>query len=155
MQFHFPQYIDIEDKIFGPLTFKQAIYVAGGAGGAYFVYRLLPSFAFISVPIIVAIIALTLALAFFPKEKLGKPFIEILQAGFSFLLKEKLYTWKKTQKEPSSTEVEFISSKASPSVKIPKVRSGTLSSVSFGLDIKGSATNEDIAKKDLPSERLL
>jgi hypothetical protein len=29
MQFRVPQFIDIEDKLFGPLTFKQFIYLAG------------------------------------------------------------------------------------------------------------------------------
>ena len=42
MQFHIPQYIDIEDKLFGPLTLKQAVYVAGGLGGAYLAYRIIP-----------------------------------------------------------------------------------------------------------------
>ncbi len=32
MQFHVPQYIDIEDKLFGSLTLKQGIYVAGVGG---------------------------------------------------------------------------------------------------------------------------
>ena len=32
MRFEVPQFVDIEDKIFGPLTFKQFIYIAGGAG---------------------------------------------------------------------------------------------------------------------------
>lgn len=142
MQFHFPQFIDIEDKIFGPLTFKQAIYVAGGVGGSYFIYRLFPSYTFISIPIIVGIIGLTWALAFFPKEKLGKPFIEILQAGISFLLKEKLYIWKKIPKTPKKTEIEFTSSKNAPPPQIPTVRQGTLSSISFSLDIKGSNIEE-------------
>src|SRR3990172_12458701 len=42
MQFQVPQFIEIEDKIFGPLTFKQFIYVAGGAGACYLLWRVLP-----------------------------------------------------------------------------------------------------------------
>ncbi|MFM2424198.1 MAG: hypothetical protein RLZZ70_589, partial [Candidatus Parcubacteria bacterium] len=30
MQFEVPQFIEIEDKIFGPLTWKQFLYVGGG-----------------------------------------------------------------------------------------------------------------------------
>ena len=32
MRFQVPQFIEIESKIFGPLTFKQFIYLAGGGG---------------------------------------------------------------------------------------------------------------------------
>lgn len=135
MQFHIPQYIDIEDKLFGPLSLKQAIYVAGGLGGAYVVYRLVPGYLFISAPIIVGIAVLTWALAFYPKEKLGKPFIEILEAGVNYALKEKLYTWKKTTKEPGvDTEETFVPSQPTATPAVPQ---GTLSSASFGLDIRG------------------
>lgn len=133
MQFHIPQYIDIEDKLFGPLTLKQGIYVAGGLGAAYLVFRLIPYVA-ISGPIILAIGLLTWALGFYPKEKLGRPFIEILEAALSYAMKDKLYTWKKTPKEPTLEKNEdFISATATPMT--PTIRTGTLSSKSFGLDV--------------------
>lgn len=140
MQFHIPQYIDIEDKLFGPLTLKQALYVAGGAGGIYLVWRLIP-YIFISAPIIFAIGGLTWALAFYPKEKLGKPFIEILEAGFNYMMREKLYTWKKTTKESTGkTEEEFLPSQ---SFSTPSVPTGKLSSASFDLDVRAPKIEED------------
>lgn len=140
MQFHIPQYIDIEDKLFGPLTLKQAIYVAGGAGGIYLVWRIVPGI-FISAPIIAGIAALTWALAFFPKEKLGKPFIEILEAGFNYMTRDKLYTWKKTTKEAAAGKEE----KFMPSLPVstPVVPSGKLSSASFNLDVRGTPKVEE------------
>jgi len=144
MQFHIPQNIDIEDKLFGSLTLKQAIYLAGGAGGAYLFYRLIP-YLFLSAPLIAGIGVLTWALAFYPKEKLGKPFIEILEAGLQYALKDKLYTWKKTtEKIQPGKEEAFIPSKAPAT---PAVPSGKLSSASFGLDIKGPPKVSD---KELP-----
>ena len=135
MQYHIPQYIDIEDKLFGPLTLKQAIYVAGGAGGIYLAWRIIP-YIFISAPIIFAIGALTWALAFYPKEKLGRPFIEILEAGFNYMTRDKLYTWKKTTQEAKAGKEEaFISSQPTAT---PIVSSGKLSSASFGLDVGNS-----------------
>lgn len=135
MQFHIPQYIDIEDKIFGPLTLKQAIYVAGGAGGAYLAWRLVP-YVFISAPLIFGISLLTWALAFFPKEKLGRPFIEILEAGFHYMLRDKLYTWKKTTKEAESgKEEQFLSAEIASTPAIPL---GKLSSASSSLDVRGT-----------------
>lgn len=134
MQFHFPQYIDIEDKLFGPLSLKQAIYTAGGIGAAYVVYVYIP-YIFLSVPIIVGIGVLTWALAFYPKEKLGRPFIEVLEAGFYYLLREKLYTWKKTTKEPSLGQVENYTPTQAPLT--PVVPQGKLSSSSYNIDVKG------------------
>mgnify|MGYP001591397921 FL=1 len=132
MQFHIPQHLEIEDKIFGPLTIKQAIYSAGGAGGAFLIYKILPS-VFFSAPLIVALGVLVWALAFYPEEKLGKPFIEILESAVKYFFGEKLYTWKKTKKDATlGEEQEFISAKG-PSV--PMVSKGGLASKSFDLDV--------------------
>ncbi len=141
MQFHIPQYIDIEDKLFGPLTLKQAIFVAGGIGGAYVFYKLIPWF-FLSAPLIVGIGILTWALAFYPERKLGKPFIQILEAGFKYSLKNKLYLWKKKAERPrDQTEEAFVSAQLpAPTPAIPK---GRLSSTSFGVDIKGEEKDDD------------
>lgn len=151
MQFHIPQYIDIEDKLFGPLTLKQAIYVVGGVGGAYLVYRAIPIL-FIKAPLILGIAALTWALAFYPKEKLGKPFIEILEAALNYTLKNKLYTWKKTEKEPAlGAEKEF----SSASLPVPpSIPSGTLASKSFELDVRKPQSGE-IEEKELGKRGLL
>ena len=143
MQFHIPQYIDIEDKLFGPLTLKQAIYVAGGLGGVYLVWRTVP-YIFLSAPLILGIGLLTWALAFFPKEKLGRPFIEILEAGFHYLLRDKLYTWKKTTQEASAgKEEQFVSSTP---ISTPAIPSGKLSSTSFNLDVRGAPKTGVIEK---------
>lgn len=147
MQFHIPQYIDIEDKLFGPLTLKQAVYVAGGLGGAYLVYRIIP-YTVIKGPIILGIAGLTWALAFYPKEKLGKPFIEILEAAFNFMIRDKLYTWKKTTKEATAgKEEDFISSQ---SFSTPTIPTGKLSSTSFNLDVRGPkvADEKELGGKD-------
>lgn len=147
MQFHIPQYIDIEDKLFGPLTLKQAVYVAGGLGGAYLVYRIIP-YTVIKGPIILGIAGLTWALAFYPKEKLGKPFIEILEAAFNFMVRDKLYTWKKTTKEATAgKEEDFIPSQ---SFSTPTIPTGKLSSTSFNLDVRGPevADEKELGGKD-------
>ena len=48
MRFEVPQFIEVEDKIFGPFTWKQFIYLAGGAGAAVTLYLMLPFFLFVS-----------------------------------------------------------------------------------------------------------
>lgn len=155
MQFHFPQYIDIEDKLFGPLSLKQAIFVAGGIGGAYVAFTYIPYLA-ISAPIIAGIGVLTWALAFYPKERLGRPFIEVLEAGFNYFLRDKLYTWKKTTKEPSlGKEEQFLSSQGPMT---PAVSSGKLASSSFALDVRGPEIEHEredtLASRGRPNEGL-
>ena len=63
MRFQVPQYIEIEDKIFGPLTFKQFIYVAGGVGLCVIFFIFLPKF--LAIIISVPIFTFAAALAFY------------------------------------------------------------------------------------------
>ena len=63
MQFQVPQFIEVEDKIFGPLTFKQFVYMTGGVGAAYMLWRVMPLYA--SGPLIVCVGLFAAGLAFF------------------------------------------------------------------------------------------
>ena len=83
MDFKVPQFIEIEDKIFGPFSFKQFLYLAGGAGIIYLLYKALP-FILALIPILI-VGGLSLALTFYRIN--DKPFIFILEAYFKYLLK--------------------------------------------------------------------
>jgi len=133
MQFKVPQYIEVEDKIIGPLTFKQAIYVGGGAGIAFVLWRLLPFV--VAIPLIGGVAALAWALAFYPKQKLGKPFIEILQAAFKYKTRGNLYTWKKTERKQSSTKAQEPDLTRAPLLSVPNVSSGGLKDKAANLDV--------------------
>jgi hypothetical protein len=95
MRFEVPQFIDIEDKIFGPLTFKQFIYIAGGGGLCFAVYKLLPIY--FAIPLMLGLAVLAWALAFYRLN--NQPFINILQAFIVFQVKGKKYIWKKEVKK--------------------------------------------------------
>jgi hypothetical protein len=99
MRFEVPQFIDIEDKIFGPLTFKQFIYVAGGGGLAFAIYKLLPIY--FAIPLMLAVAVLAWALAFYKLN--NQPFINIGQAFIIYLLHGKRYVWKKEIKKTTPT----------------------------------------------------
>jgi len=91
MQFKVPQFLDIEDKIFGPFTFKQFVYLAGGAGLCFVLYKalgLLVGF----IPMLL-IAGLSLALTFYRPN--NKPLINMIEAGFKYLMQNKLYIWKR------------------------------------------------------------
>ncbi|OGI94644.1 hypothetical protein A3A03_01225 [Candidatus Nomurabacteria bacterium RIFCSPLOWO2_01_FULL_40_18] len=102
MQFKVPQFLDIEDKIFGPFTFKEFVYLAGGAGLCFIIYKLL-GFFWGAIPIL-AIAALSIALARYRPN--NKPFIDMIQAGFSYLTQSKLYIWKRREKKRNKIDSE-------------------------------------------------
>jgi len=93
MQFKVPQFLDIEDKIFGPFTFKQFVYLVGGAGLCYVFYQWL-GFLLGLIPIL-AIASLSGALAFYRPN--NKPFIDMIESGFKYMLQNKLYVWKRRE----------------------------------------------------------
>ena len=132
MQFQVPQFIEVEDRIFGPLTFKQFIYVAGGAGAAYLLWRVLPLF--LAAPLIAGIGGLAAALAFFQWN--GRPFILGIENSFYYFLRTKLYLWSNAQK-PRKTKSESIASPVpAGGGYIPKLSDSKLHELSWSLDIK-------------------
>lgn len=130
MRFQVPQFIDIEDKIFGPFTFKQFIYLAGGAGSAYALYRLLPIY--ISIFLILPVLGVALALTFYKVN--GKPFVEVMQAYFIYVFKGKLFIWKQRKAEKKKKEEE--KKVKTPALgNIPKLTESRLSDISWSLDV--------------------
>lgn len=98
MQFKVPQFLEIEDKIFGPFTFREFVYLAGGAGMCFIVYKLLGLF-WGAIPILA--IAFFAGMLTFYKPN-NKPFLHMLEAGFKYGMQNKLYIWKRRQIKPGS-----------------------------------------------------
>ncbi len=92
MRFEVPQFIDIEDKIFGPFTWKQFVYLLGGAGALFMLFVTLPFLIFLVVAAPVA--ALSAALAFYTID--NQPFIVILESFVRYIGGSRLYLWKKS-----------------------------------------------------------
>lgn len=92
MRFEVPQFIEIEDKIFGPLTWKQFVYMAGGAGVAAVLFFFTPFLIFIIFGIPVA--ALSFLLGFYPIN--NRPFSYFLESAVRYFKNSKLYLWRKS-----------------------------------------------------------
>ncbi len=130
MRFRVPQFIDIEDKLFGPFTFKQFVYLAGGAGLAYVLYRLIPFW--IAIFLIIPTIILALLLTFYKIN--NKPFLYYLQAGISYLISSKLYIWKqRLVKNDDKNKDEVL---PNPVSILPKVSVDSIKDLSWSLDIE-------------------
>lgn len=93
MRFEVPQFIEIEDKVIGPLTWKQFVYLAGGGGLAVTLFLNAPTMIFVLVGL--PGVALAAALAFHRVN--NRPFSVFLEACFAYISRTKLYLWRKDQ----------------------------------------------------------
>jgi hypothetical protein len=142
MQFKVPQFLEIEDKIFGPFTFRQFVYLAGGAGICFILYKLL-GLKWGALPIIV-IGGFAGALTFYRPN--NKPFINMLEAGVKYLAQSKLYIWKKGGEESNEslrTASRNQSAETSMAPQDPAKLSGSkLRDLAWSLDVL------DLSKKE-------
>ena len=127
MQYQVPQFIEVEDKIFGPLTFKQFIYLLAG-GGLCLMLAL-----FLAMPVV----ALAFALAFY--EVNGRPFIVAIEHGFYYAVSKKLYLWKQRPPE-TKAPVDASLTPALVTGNIPKLTQSKLKDLSWSLNIKDRGT---------------
>ena len=93
MQFQVPQFLDVEDKIIGPFTIKQFIYLMGGLGMGYIAFRFIP---FIGSIIGLGLLALGWALGFYKYN--GKPFVDLVESLYAYYTSGRLYVWKRREK---------------------------------------------------------
>ena len=128
MRYQVPQFIEVEDKIIGPFTVKQFIYLAGGAGMSFVLYTFLPLY--LAIILIAVVMLLSLSLAFYKIN--NKPFIDFLESAFLYYTKQNLYIWKKQDKK--ITEKEAGATQRNQ-VYVPRLSDSKLKELSWSLDI--------------------
>jgi len=102
MKFQVPQFIEEEDKILGPLTLKQSLFIGVAAGFVIFLYFYSSRTALIILGGPVTAFAFSMA---FLKVN-GMPFIYYLQNYFNFSFKNTLYTWQKKEGSPLADKMQ-------------------------------------------------
>ena len=141
MRFEVPQFIEIEDKIFGPLTWKQFIYLAGGGGFGIVAFFILPFFLFVLVAIPVG--ALSAALAFYPIN--NRPFSVFLESAYNYFSNSRLYLWRRkgdfSSPERSQTSAPYMSQE-SEQMYAPPQNQNRLSSLSRQLELNALQKEE-------------
>jgi len=130
MQYQVPQFIEVEDKIVGPLTFRQFAYLLGGAGLSFVLYTIFPLS--IAILFIIPTVVLALGLAFYKVN--NKPLIFVISSAINYIRKSRLYVWKKVPKKIQRVSQE----KMSVGVHIPKLSESKLKELSWGLGVKES-----------------
>ncbi len=102
MQFQVPQFIETEDKIIGPLTLKQFLYLAAAGGISFACFFFLKTWLWLIITLLVGVGGA--ALAFININ--GRPLPKILIAALGFYWKPRLFLWQRTEKAPTLAEDE-------------------------------------------------
>ncbi|HET9641351.1 MAG TPA: PrgI family protein [Candidatus Paceibacterota bacterium] len=137
MEYQVPQFIEVEDKLIGPLTLRQFIYLAGAGGICVIALLYLP----FVVGLLVALLAggFGAALAFYKVN--SKPFVEVLEDGFNYYTRSKLFLWKHSGKAAAEMNAAAAAAAQSPEALRPirpvsRLTSGKLSELAWSLDVE-------------------
>lgn len=128
MQHQVPQFIEVEDKIFGPLTAKQFFYIAAGVASVFILYVFLQLW--LTIILGIPIGGFFVALAFLKVN--GVPFIKILNNAIGFANSNKLYLWKKIPRPIKPQEERLPES----DITGTKLTENKLSDLSWSLDVQ-------------------
>lgn len=133
MNFQVPQFIEIEDKPIGPFTFKQFLYLTGGAGICFLIWVYI-SFKPLAILLMAPIAIVALALAFYKIN--NRPFILIMEAAIKYWLGKKLYTWKQTPKKLKEKSIDSLIIPTAGHVTVPRMSDSKLNDLAWSLDIQ-------------------
>jgi len=95
MRYNIPQFIDTEDKVIGPFTIKQFVWLLGGGGLVFLIWTFAGNmvvFFILATPVV----AVVVMMAF--KKMNGKPMINVAINFFKLFTSPKKYIWKKENK---------------------------------------------------------
>lgn len=147
LQYQVPQFVDVEDKIFGPLTAKQFLMFVVNAliVAAFYVAFPLPVTVILGIPVTIFF----LLLAFLKVN--GRSFVWFLYAVAHYLLTRKLFIWERRGETPrvlvsslSAVETTLARSGlrlAAPRLPMMETRIQQLARI---LDTAGKIVDEDL-----------
>ena len=89
MMYNVPQFIDVEDKIAGPLTWRQLLWMIAMAAVVFLLWATFGGL--VSIVLAVPVVLLFVALAFYRPN--GQPLVGFVINGFFFLFRPKVIMW--------------------------------------------------------------
>ena len=148
MQFQVPQFLDVEDKIIGPFTMKQFLYIGGGAGMAYMAWRFVPYLGYL---LAFGCVALGGALAFYKFN--NKPFAYLIESAFNYIKSTRMYIWQKKGKGPIDTQLEldlsnFQTTKHVGVLPVANVTTSKLNDLTWSIDVQSSNIETQKVRSD-------
>lgn len=140
MLINVPQYIDVEDKIVGPLTAKQLGWLIALGVSLLLMWSFLDrvSFFLIAIPLTF----LFIALAFY--RPYGQPLVSFLLGGVFYLFNPKIYVWKRTSQGIRNIPIRKKEDKSKKTIEHGRLTAEELENLSRTIDTNGAQTNEHI-----------
>jgi hypothetical protein len=135
MRFQVPQFTEVEDKIIGPLTLKQFIYMAGSVGACIVMFSFLPKF--LAFPLMLPVLLFGAALAFYKVN--NRPFIRVVESFVKYVLTGKLYIWKHQERKAVAQE----QMQTAP-ISVPKLSDSKLRDLTWNLDVQKNINGNEI-----------
>lgn len=119
MMFNVPQFIDVEDKIVGPLTWKQLLWMIGMGATLLFLFSIFERipFVIIAIPTVLAFVAF----AFYRPN--GFPLTTFVFYTILFIFRPKIAVWERPKTEH-------------PKIKEPEKKEEPLSGDAKKVDLK-------------------
>lgn len=136
MRFEVPQFIEVEDKIIGPFTWKQFVYLAGGAGAMVVVFLALGPFFFVLFGLPIGGLAGFLAF----QQVNNRPFADFLESVVTYFTGSKLYLWRKEHEQIVHTAAEEAPVSVPPK-KMPNPTTNNINSLSKKLELEALQGN--------------
>ncbi|MBI3589657.1 MAG: PrgI family protein [Candidatus Liptonbacteria bacterium] len=124
MQFQVPQFIETEDKIVGPLSLRQFVYVGITAGFCFALFFIIKLWLWIILTIIIGGGGLALALV----KVNGRPLTTIFLSALKFYWQPQTFVWQ--AENPEIKKEEEIEKIAKPGF--------SLEDIIMGLNLKGT-----------------
>jgi asparagine N-glycosylation enzyme membrane subunit Stt3 len=140
MQFRVPQFIDMEDKVFGPFTLKQFGYMVGAGGFSFLIWTFIP-IKFFAILLIIPVAGLFLALAFAKFN--NRTFGEFLESAFTYYTSSKVYTWKQPELQKTESSVDRVVADTQKEIIISKTNKDKIHDISLGLDVFENNSQKD------------
>ena len=141
MVYKVPQFIEVEAKAFGPLTFKQALYVAGGGGACFMLWTFIPHI--IAFFLIIPVATFALALAFYKVN--NRPFVVLVESFLRWQLSGRLYLWKHAEPKVVKPTDDALAGKAGRGAiggtTVPKLSENRLRDLAWSLDVNENVNN--------------
>ena len=141
MQYQVPQFIETEDKIVGPFSLRQFIYLAVGGAISFTLFFTVKTWLWFAMSAIV--VAASLAFAFLKIN--GRPFANFILSAISFYWKPQTYVWQSEDPQLKKQDAR----------KNAVQEGGFIESIVSGMVLKNTwaALQTGTRKKEIPREK--
>lgn len=138
-----PQNIEREDKLVGPLTLKQFLYVLGGAGLIFVAYQAYTQgYLFAHEFFIIAFLSGGLAVALAFVKINGRPFMIFIGNVFAYWFSKKTHLWQKQDKMNAPADIRIERTTESVPAKTDEIQKSELEKLATVLDTSGKIKTE-------------